>query len=225
MIDAKVGYEYAGRTYTTQGFLHNTVGGNNPCVGCHMQTNGDHKSHTLEATISNVCSSCHAMDATTLEESKDKFASSMEALRNVLLSKGIHFKESSPYFFTISTATLKGSKAYTKWGTAYGNSLAKKTMGAAFNYNVLEHEPGAFAHNRQYATKLVYDSIDFADDGVLNNSVEATINTLQTYNSEGVATGDFPAADKAAAISALFQQPQRHRHSRQSRLRQWQPDL
>ena len=76
-------------------------------------------------------------------------------------------------------------------------------MGAAFNYNVLEHEPGAFAHNRQYATKLVYDSIDFADDGVLNNSVEATINTLQTYNSAGVATGDFPAADKAAAISAL----------------------
>lgn len=37
-------------------------------------------------------------------------------------------------------------------------------MGAAFNYNLLYHDYGAFAHNRFYVKRLIYDSISWLYD-------------------------------------------------------------
>jgi hypothetical protein len=51
-------------------------------------------------------------------------------------------------------------------------------MGAVFNYMLLSKEPGAWAHNDYYARRLIYDSIDYIDNGLLDSSVEATINSL-----------------------------------------------
>ncbi len=59
-----------------------------------------------------------------------------------------------------------------------GAVTGKNNMGAAFNLNLLEHDPGAFAHNRYYAKRLVYDAIDWADDNNMNYSVGATLNAL-----------------------------------------------
>ena len=67
-------------------------------------------------------------------------------------------------------------------------------MGAAFNYNVLEHDPGAFAHNRYYSKRLIYDAIDWLDGNTLNDSVSATLNALDAT--------DHPY--KATAISYLL---------------------
>jgi len=44
-------------------------------------------------------------------------------------------------------------------------------LGAAHNYNYLFHEPGAYAHNRKYAKRLIWDSIDWLDNGALNGSI------------------------------------------------------
>jgi hypothetical protein len=54
----------------------------------------------------------------------------------------------------------------------------QNNMGAAFNFNLLEHDPGAYVHNRMYVKRLIYDSIDWTDDGVMNYSVGATLNAL-----------------------------------------------
>jgi hypothetical protein len=51
-------------------------------------------------------------------------------------------------------------------------------MGAAFNFNLLVHDPGAFVHNRMYVKRLIYDSIDWVDDGIMNYSVGATLDAL-----------------------------------------------
>jgi len=51
-------------------------------------------------------------------------------------------------------------------------------MGAAFNYNLLIHEPGAFAHNSNYVKRLIYDSIDWLDNNQLDDSVATTLNAL-----------------------------------------------
>lgn len=51
-------------------------------------------------------------------------------------------------------------------------------MGAAFNYNLLKHDPGAFAHNSYYVKRLIYDSIDWLDDNQINHSVGITLNAL-----------------------------------------------
>ena len=56
----------------------------------------------------------------------------------------------------------------------------KQNMGALFNLNMLQHEPGAFAHNRYYTKRLIYDSIDWLDDKAMNKRVGATLPTLLT---------------------------------------------
>jgi hypothetical protein len=60
-----------------------------------------------------------------------------------------------------------------------GNTTGRNNLGAAFNLNLLEHDPGGYVHNRMYAKRLMYDSIDWADDNRLNYSVGATLNTIQ----------------------------------------------
>ena len=66
----------------------------------------------------------------------------------------------------------------------------KDRMGAAFNYVMLHHEPGAYAHNRYYTKRLIFDSIDYLDpagslDGQLSS---AYINnaTAFSYLNDGV---------------------------------------
>jgi hypothetical protein len=48
-------------------------------------------------------------------------------------------------------------------------------MGAAFNFNLFEHDPGAYVHNRYYVKRLIYDSLDWLDDNLMNYSVGATL--------------------------------------------------
>lgn len=44
-------------------------------------------------------------------------------------------------------------------------------IGSGHNFNYLHHEPGAFAHNRFYAKRLIFDSIDWLDDGKMDNKI------------------------------------------------------
>lgn len=60
-----------------------------------------------------------------------------------------------------------------------GNTTGRYNMGAAFNLNLLEHEPGAYVHNRMYAKRLLYDALDWADDNLMNYSTGTTLNTVQ----------------------------------------------
>ena len=47
-------------------------------------------------------------------------------------------------------------------------------MGACFNINLLNREPGAFAHARTYSRRLLYDTIDWLDNKAIDRSVSAT---------------------------------------------------
>jgi hypothetical protein len=58
-----------------------------------------------------------------------------------------------------------------------GSASGKNNMGAAFNLNLLEHDPGAYVHNRTYVKRLIYDALDWLDDNTLNYSAGATLNT------------------------------------------------
>lgn len=56
-------------------------------------------------------------------------------------------------------------------GNAYQLRNAAYTMGAVYNFYMLYYDPGAFAHNRRYVKRLIFDSMDWLDDGILNKSV------------------------------------------------------
>jgi hypothetical protein len=78
------------------------------------------------------------------------------------------------------TIMMTGSaNAVTDWDiTNRGEMYGKNFMGTAFNFNLLEHDPGAYVHNRTYVKRLIYDSIDWLDDARMNNSVGTSLNAL-----------------------------------------------
>ena len=187
MVFGEAGYEYAGQDYTgwVDGFKFGRHGevskfdARGPCVTCHMSSAEPHKfevvqkdaSGVITAVATTACDSCHGnMNATWLEERKETFHEALEALNQALLAKGIEFKPSHPYFYVPGTTT-----AFKNWDSVYPGK-GKDVMGAAFNYNLIEHDPGAYAHNRTYALKLIADSIDFLADGLIDGNGTFTIN-------------------------------------------------
>jgi len=201
-------------------------GGQGPCVACHLYTDKPHLfspvSSASNGTIAKVtayeevCSGCHnggvepidLNNPANLDAKKQGFLSSLKALSAALAAKGIYFNpQLSPYFFNVSDPALQGPGAtcYTNWNALY--SPAKPTvytgedvMGAAFNLRLLWSERGAYAHNDYYARRLIYDSIDFIDDGTLNSTVYMTIQNLTLSTS-------FTQDDKNRALSYIGSRP------------------
>ena len=63
-------------------------------------------------------------------------------------------------------------------------------LGAAHNFNYLHHEPGAYAHNRFYAKRLIFDSLDWLDNGALDGTITidaATYPEADTWLASGAA--------------------------------------
>ncbi len=151
-----------------------------------------------------------------VKEQKAQFTGALEALKDQLaLKRGYYFFPASPYFYTTSTYTdpkiaCTDNVSVKNWQTGgltinaaiatmpsctqvKGDGLGTagtgpNNMGAAFNFNLLEHDPGAYVHNRMYVKRLLYDSLDWLDDGVMNYSVGATLDALDpaayTYQAE-----------------------------------------
>ncbi|HWR58311.1 MAG TPA: hypothetical protein VN328_05430, partial [Thermodesulfovibrionales bacterium] len=95
--------------------------------------------------------------------------------------RGFFFAPNNPYFFKSPTDSTSAN-AVRNWLSAgdtdkTGAVTGKHNMGAAFNFNLIEHDPGAFVHNRFYVKRLIYDSIDWLDDNILNDSVKATLDS------------------------------------------------
>ncbi|MEM3978349.1 MAG: ammonia-forming cytochrome c nitrite reductase subunit c552 [Fervidicoccaceae archaeon] len=168
-----IAYEYEGRTYSRQ-TIHGTFT-DSPCTACHMPN----KSHTFEAVITNAtgaitditayettCKSCHGDKQALINlvnQRKIGYEESLKAIQKLLEEKyGIYWKPSYPYFYDAQNRTF----------TAWPN---KDVLGAAFNLNMFLHEPGAYLHNPRYTKQVIYDTIDYLDDGQLNRSVLNTV--------------------------------------------------
>lgn len=213
-VFTSTGYEYAGRNYNNVTFYahdqiargtdarmatwETTNGTPGPCVGCHMSSPNKHSfanitkddlTGAITAITSTVCSNCHtdayAMTTTVLNDEEHEYHASLDTLAGAMTLKGIYYNAGSyPYFFTDATYVT----AFTTWAAPYGFAFYKDTMGAAFNLNLLGHDPGGYAHNRYYSKGLIWDSIDFIDNGALDNSVPATITALETATTIDAAT-------------------------------------
>ena len=148
-----------------------------------------------------------------VEQEQLQFTAALEALNaQIALKLGYQFAPYNPYWFrtpytTVQTACTQ-NQPVRNWQTN-GTEIAptgtfdpqnsstctykgaddgiagtgRNNMGVAFNYNLLVHDSGAFVHNRLYVKRLIYDAIDWADDGMLNYSVGATLNALNPATS------------------------------------------
>jgi hypothetical protein len=186
--DTVIGYEYAGQDYApVPYFAHDGIAlngdapetGNGPCAACHMETAEPHlfevvtkdESGVITELNSTACIVCHdgshgpafeaGSDAAAafLEEEAEGYHEALEIVVNGLAAVGIDWTGGYPYF------------SATTW-------VNEGNFGAAHNYNYLHHEPGAYAHNRFYAKRLLFDSIDWLDNYFLDGTI--TVDTA-TY--------------------------------------------
>lgn len=196
------GYTFTGRSYDNAFFQHDQIGRGNflgtgtrgPCVTCHMSSPNKHhflpvtrqheedKFSPITTVTSTACNYCHSQKPWTgasLQERKAAYQAALDALKDQLANRGFYFQTKNPYFFTTPTGSTRISNWKSAGDTsANGRATGEQNMGAAFNYNLLEHDPGAFAHNSFYVKRLIYDSVDWLDDNQLNNSVGSTLNAL-----------------------------------------------
>ena len=180
---------YADKSY----FHHDEIGldgvdpetGAGPCAGCHMESDEGHTFNVVEKDdlgvitriMSTTCVECHedfvtedtteytaAAAAAELQEEAEGYHEALELLEAELADDGLVFTGSYPYFSGAS------------W-------VDEGTFGAGHNFNYLHHEPGAYAHNRYYAKRLIFDSIDWLD----NKSLDGEITIDETVNPHAAA--------------------------------------
>jgi hypothetical protein len=170
--EAHGAYEYYGKSY--QGRF---VRGEEffACIRCHDQ-------HSLEVRVE-TCGECHTFDSADVKSIRvnttdfdgdgnttegiffeiehihaDLYAAIQVYARNVVGTPLAFDPGHHPYFFTDTNHNgladpdeLNSGNRYTNW--------TPRLLRAAYNYNYVSHDPGAFAHNSIYIIQVLYDSL------------------------------------------------------------------
>lgn len=169
------GYQYDGLTYDSK---NTHVQGYDSCIGCHNP-------HTLQVKV-NECAGCHQNVATADDLKSIRMVSSaqdydgdgntqegmyfeIEGLQQILYSEIqryaaektetaiVYDPAAHPYWFT--DADGDGAPDQGDSGPARFNTWTARLLKAAYNYQVSQKDPGAFAHGNKYIVQLLFDSI------------------------------------------------------------------
>lgn len=190
----KVGYQYTGLNYSNPSyFAHDTIGisaGDGPCVSCHMKSSNSHSFGVVTKTAGvitaiktqAVCNTCHTgnyvMTAAKLEEESEGY----QQAGTVLLA------------YVANTITNYLGVAITSANYA---TVAEGAYGAFQNSKLISEEPGGFAHNRYYVKRLIFDSIDWMDNGALNGTITINATTYpiaaEWFGAPAGTTGNYTA--------------------------------
>ena len=197
----KGGYEYTDKPYDAR-FAH--VSGYNACRTCHNP-------HSLEVDL-HACNTCH----TGIEDPKDircygSFVDydgdgnmtegvfyEIEALKNRLYFVIRRYADriagnplgyephSYPYFFfdTNGNGVVDASEA--NYGNRY-TAFTPRLLRAAYNYQVAQKDPNAFAHGGKYIIQLLYDSIEDLSTKLNNPSLFASLRRTDEGHFDGSA--------------------------------------
>jgi hypothetical protein len=191
------GYEFAGQNYAdlsthkTIGIpAAPAVPTTGPCVGCHM--NGaaghtwnavTHNEVTGEVTAINsgACSAVGCHDGLTqplvtpasLNAFEATFTTALGTLNTQLQARGIFYNPANGSFYQDAVFTTTASNTY--FSTLPAQFLpavvsVRDLQGAAYNYWLFKYhgaDPAGYVHNTFYSRKLIADSINLLDDGIM----------------------------------------------------------
>lgn len=145
------------------------------CIDCHDGQFG--AALVTEDTTTAFGTFTVADAAAFLQAEAEGYHEALAILQAALDAQGSFFAASYPYFFVdldgsgaLETSNATGANEIT-FSNGFLTWANSGHLGAAHNFNYLHHEPGAYAHNRFYAKRLIYDSIDWLDNGALDGSV------------------------------------------------------
>jgi hypothetical protein len=171
-----------------------------PCITCHMKpsrhtfeplsTSKSNSNLWLNSVNgrTSVCSDCHIAVGATNINNKTDINNKKEAHKAALTAvyanlTSYHLRPAQVYNIRSINKTTGG--AFVKYSTAGSinttgvlqklpanlrNIKGSDLMGATFNYVALTNDFGSYVHNVPYAKKLMYDTIDLLDNGVLDYS-------------------------------------------------------
>jgi hypothetical protein len=168
---AKGGYEYANKRYHGR-FRHTPTF--STCTQCHDP-------HKLTVNTAE-CASCHAgkeMKAIRISridhdgdgDTKEGIAGEIETLHRALgraitayasrvaKSPILYDSHHHPYFFTDKNANGTVDPGEAVRANAY-KGWTPRLVKAAYNYQFVAKDPGAYAHNPRYALQILYDSLE-----------------------------------------------------------------
>ncbi|HML14344.1 MAG TPA: polyheme membrane-associated cytochrome C [Xanthobacteraceae bacterium] len=173
--EAKVAYEYAGKTYagrfahvpsaTTCTACHEPHAGEvavNKCGGCHqgvasrddlanirMSSRGDFDGNGREEGIARELANLH----------RELYAAIQQYARTVG-GAGIAFTyEEYPYWYTDLNGNGKIDHDEVRPDNTY-KAYTPRLLQAAYNYTFVLRDPGAAYHNGRYSLQLIYDSLE-----------------------------------------------------------------
>lgn len=159
-------YEYNGNEYA--GYFEH-VPGADQCFECH-------NAHQLEVEVEDKCSECHEVssvedlatirgeetpdydgDGDTTEGIAGEISTLMDALYAAIQTYAaenatpiVYDTHAYPYFFADDGTGAPGD-GYSTW--------TPRLLKAAYNYQYVQKDPGAFAHNGKYVVQFLIDSI------------------------------------------------------------------
>ncbi|UCG58453.1 MAG: hypothetical protein JSU70_02890 [Phycisphaerales bacterium] len=169
--EAKGAYEYTGKSYNGR-FEH--VGSYDTCAECHG-------AHDLELNM-HACASCHKriagphdirMSATDFDgdgDTSEGIAGEVDTMRDALYAAMqdyaatvaglpiLYDAHSYPYFFIDTNGNGQSDEGEATRSNSY-NAFTPRLLQAAYNYQYVMKDPGAFAHNGKYMIQVLYDGL------------------------------------------------------------------
>jgi hypothetical protein len=182
--EAASGYQYQGEAYAGR-FQHTAA--YDACFECHNP-------HSLELDPSN-CAPCHSNVASAKDlkginqvvadydgdgNAKEGVAAEIGGLQTTLLTAIQDYAKTVcgtpigydpaayPYFMVDTDGDGKLSAEETKAAARY-TAYTPRLVKATYNYQAVEKDPGAFAHNPRYVVQLLHDSIKSLSERVTVN--------------------------------------------------------
>jgi formate-dependent nitrite reductase cytochrome c552 subunit len=177
-------------------FVAGNADSGGPCVTCHLNAitragttrPGTHTLAISSEAFEQICTKCHPSEEGTpltganfktafLEPQSEVFRNALTLAIALLQSPKYNIKydpATHPYFYDLTTDPT-GKTPVRDWtrGTQ-DQKFGQRIMGACYNINLLNRDPAAYAHGRTFTRRLIYDTIDFLDDGKINLTSGAT---------------------------------------------------
>jgi hypothetical protein len=178
-----------GDSHNPSFFVPGNLDSGGPCVVCHMKAG-----HTLKITpdsYNKVCINCHTSERGTPLNANNFLSAFVDENRdqmNNALALAVKLLEIN-YDITVQLADIEsaqeaslvkkstgGTADFTHDinGTLLSAATQIKLRGAAWNVLLGYKDNSSFVHARTLMRRLIYDSIDFLDNGAMDLSVGAT---------------------------------------------------
>jgi hypothetical protein len=167
-------YEYPGKTYAGR-FQHREP--YNHCTGCHdphatavrvADCSACHKEVTNKASLHRIRTSTIDYDgngdvnegiAQEVEHLRTRLHAAITAYAKSVAKKDVvYHPDVHPYFFIDTNGNGTADKDEVRAPNKY-DAWTPRMLKAAYNYQFVTKEPGAFAHNPTYTLQILYDSL------------------------------------------------------------------